>query len=548
MTQEPRLRLASYVLLVRRLAILYRPNIQDLSFVFACVLVAGFLLFETNVFMHEGTANPAEKALDLNEVLVLGALLTVGLLGFTWRLLSAQKKETHMRSLAEQHARELASQDALTGLANRRRFNDALSAALAAPPRADGTHALLMLDLNGFKKVNDVYGHGTGDQALIIVAQRLAAVARQGDLVARLGGDEFAILSQHLAGPEAATGIALRVIEALDSPLAIGSVQHHIGAAIGICLIPFDGESGEEAVRRADVALYKAKADGKPSLRFFEPEMDRHVLERELMERELRAAVANEDIHPFFQPLIDLSTKEVIGFEALARWKHATLGDIPPDRFIPLAEDSGLIAGLTDQLLRASCLAAAQWPANITLAFNVSPIQLKDRTFGLRVLRILAETGLSPHRLEVEITESALVRDLEAVREVLGSLQEAGIRVALDDFGTGYSSLYHLRNYKVDKIKIDRSFIETLGSERESNEIVSALIGLGHGLGLTITAEGIEEDSQLADLLSKGCGQGQGYLFSKAVSAEAAMGLLALAKKTAESESPSKPADSRVLA
>jgi diguanylate cyclase (GGDEF)-like protein len=453
-----------------------------------------------------------------------------------------------MRSLAEQHARELASQDALTGLANRRRFNDALSAALAAPPRADGTHALLMLDLNGFKKVNDVYGHGTGDQALIIVAQRLAAVARQGDLVARLGGDEFAILSQHLAGPEAATGIALRVIEALDSPLAIGSVQHHIGAAIGICLIPFDGESGEEAVRRADVALYKAKADGKPSLRFFEPEMDRHVLERELMERELRAAVANEDIHPFFQPLIDLSTKEVIGFEALARWKHATLGDIPPDRFIPLAEDSGLIAGLTDQLLRASCLAAAQWPANITLAFNVSPIQLKDRTFGLRVLRILAETGLSPHRLEVEITESALVRDLEAVREVLGSLQEAGIRVALDDFGTGYSSLYHLRNFKVDKIKIDRSFIETLGSERESNEIVSALIGLGHGLGLTITAEGIEEDSQLADLLSKGCGQGQGYLFSKAVSAEAAMGLLALAKKTAESESPSKPADSRVLA
>jgi EAL domain-containing protein (putative c-di-GMP-specific phosphodiesterase class I) len=239
------------------------------------------------------------------------------------------------------------------------------------------------------------------------------------------------------------------------------------------------------------------------------------------LERELRAAIGTEDIQPFFQPLVDLKTKKVVGFEALARWTHKELGNIPPDRFIPIAEDSGLIHELSDQLLRQACRAARTWPETITLSFNISPVQLTDRTLGLRVLSILDETGLLPTRLEVEITESALVRDIEAAKEVLGSLHDAGIRIALDDFVTGYSSLYHLRNFKIDTIKIDRSFVDRMGVERESAEIVSALVGLGRGLGMTVIAEGIEGNAQDAELQAQGCQQGQGFLFGQAVSAKA---------------------------
>jgi EAL domain-containing protein (putative c-di-GMP-specific phosphodiesterase class I) len=221
-----------------------------------------------------------------------------------------------------------------------------------------------------------------------------------------------------------------------------------------------------------------------------------------------------------FQPIVDLRSKRVVGFETLARWFPAALGEVPPDRFIPIAEDAGLIQELSDQLLRAACEAAHGWPADVTLAFNISPVQLKDPGLGLRVLGILGEAGLTPNRLELEITESALVRDLDAAQQVLGALRDAGVRIALDDFGTGYSSLYHLRNFKIDKIKIDRSFVLNMGSERESAEIVNALVGLGHGLGLTITAEGIEEGAQEAKLLTQGCEQGQGYLFGRAVPAE----------------------------
>jgi diguanylate cyclase (GGDEF)-like protein len=496
----------------------HRASIQDLGLVLAVVLVAGFLFLEIEIFVHEDTATDAEKTLALNEVMILGTLLSLGMLLFSWRRLREQKSETRRRAAAEQEARQLASQDVLTGLPNRRKFNDCLSAAIQAPPGSGAAHALIMLDLNGFKQVNDVHGHGAGDEVLILVAQRLQKAAREGDLIARLGGDEFAIVSQHLAGPEAATGIALRVIDALTSPVVIKGVRHQVGAALGVCMFPFEGADAQEVMRRADVALYKAKADEKSALRFFDEVMDRHVRERAQLERELRTAIANHDIRPEFQPLIELKSRQVVGFEALARWTHPSLGEIPPDRFIPIAEDSGLIQELSDQLLRQACQTARQWPDGVTLAFNISPVQLRDRQLGLRVLGILASTGLAPHRLEIEITESALVRDLDGAKEVLGALRDAGVRIALDDFGTGYSSLYHLRNFKIDKIKIDRSFVESMGAEEESSEIVSALVGLGRGLGLTITAEGIEDLAQEEDLLARGCELGQGHLFSRAVS------------------------------
>lgn len=502
----------------RSFVIRHRVTLRDLGFVLLALLAAVYGCFEVDLFL-DSAASESVRGIERDELPVIGAVLVLGLLIFSWRRLRELKRETLRRTAAERHVRKLVFCDPLTGLPNRRQFNDGLKTALMAPPRLGGAHALLMLDLNGFKQVNDVHGHGAGDELLMIVAQRLLAAMRPGDLVVRLGGDEFAVIAEQLAGAEAATGVALRIIESLAPPFQLGSVELQLSTGIGICLFPFPGATVEEVMRQADVALYRAKGDRKSSLRFFDAEMDQHVREREHLERELRIAVANGDIVPYFQPLVDLRTKMITGFEALARWNHRDLGPIPPDRFIPVAEDTGLIQELSESLLEFACRVALQWPVALTLSFNISPVQLKDQTLGLRILAILGRIGLPPNRLEIEITESALVRDLGAARNVLNSLREAGVRIALDDFGTGYSSLYHLRNFKIDKIKIDRSFVSSMRSEHESAEIVSALVGLGHGLGLTIVAEGIEEGEQEADLLARGCQQGQGFLFSEAIPA-----------------------------
>jgi diguanylate cyclase (GGDEF)-like protein len=510
-----RLKQSRFVRFVRS----HRVGIQDLSFVALVALAASYFLYVFDICVAPG-ASPVANTIELDEMFLLGFILTAGLLLFAARQLHIQKKETQRRLEVEHQIRQLALQDPLTGLANRRAFNDALKAAVAAPPRAEGAHALFVLDLNGFKQINDVYGHGVGDEALTIVAQRLLAAARTGEVVARVGGDEFAVLTQHLAGAEAATGIARRIIDGISAPIAIGGVQHQLSTGVGICLFPFEGYTTEEIMRRADVAMYRAKGDRNSAMHFFDQEMDRHVREREMLEHELRAAIANSDIHPYFQPLVDLKTKQVRGFEVLARWEHASLGEVPASRFIPIAEDTDLISRLTEQLLGAAAKTAMTWPGDVRLSFNISPVELKDRTLCLRVLAILNESGMPPRRLEIEITESALVQDLAAAQEVLGALRDIGVRIALDDFGTGYSSLYHLRNFKIDTIKIDRSFIQGMGVERESAEIVSALLGLGKGLGLTVIAEGVESPDQEAALAELGCQEGQGFLFGEAVSAE----------------------------
>jgi diguanylate cyclase (GGDEF)-like protein len=497
----------------------HRVGIQDLSFLALVVLAVGYFAYTYDIFVAPG-ATPVPDTIDLEEMFLLGIILTVGLLLFAARQLHMQRTETQRRVEVEHQIRTLSLQDPLTGLANRRAFNDALKATVAAPPRAEGAHALLVLDLSGIKQINDVYGQGAGDEALAIAAQRIVAATRAGDVVARLGGDEFAILARHLAGPEAATGIARRVMEGIGAPIAIGGVQHQLRTGIGICLFPFKDNAAGEIVRRADVAMLTAKADRKSAMHFFAQDMDRHVREREMLERELRAAIADGDIRPYFQPLVDLKTKQVRGFEALARWSHAELGQISPSRFIPIAEDTGLISTLTDQLLRDAAKTAMTWPGEVSLSFNISPVELKERTLCSRVRAILNESRLPPRRLEIEITESALVQDLETVQAVLGELRDIGVRIALDDFGTGYSNLYHLRNFKVDTIKIDRSFVQTMGIERESAAIVSALLGLGKGLGLTVIAEGVETLDQEAALAQQGCQEAQGFLFGEAVSAE----------------------------
>lgn len=510
---------------LRSFVIRHRVTLQDLSVILAIMLVAVFLAFEFDVYANQNSVTVREETLELDEVLTLGGLLSFGLLIFaslTTRRYREQTREAGRRLAAEQHARKLAFQDPLTGLPNRRQFDEALNAAIAAPPRAGGSHAVFLLDLNGFKQVNDVYGHGAGDELLNIVAQRLSTAVRDGDLVARLGGDEFAILSKHLMGAEAATNIAMRVLHALEEPILAGRKSHQVESGIGIALIPSDATTLREALRKADIALYRAKSERRSALRFFEEEMDRRVQERDQLDRDLRAAIAADRIRPFFQPVVDLKMNNVIGFEAIPRWMDASLGEIPLDRFIPVAEENGMIHELFEGILRQSCAAAAHWPADVTLALDIFPSQLKDPTLHARILSVLEASGVVPARLELEIAESSLVRDLEGAQEILGALRKAGVRIVLDNFGTGYSSLYHLRNFKLDKIKIDRSFIETLGS-RESSQIVSALVGLGHGLGLTIVAEGVKDPTQRASLLATGCEQGQGFLFSGPVPAEGTM-------------------------
>jgi diguanylate cyclase (GGDEF)-like protein len=494
----------------------HRVGIRETALLAGLIIVVGFVALH----FEFGGGSSSDLQIDLYEAIVIGACFLASVIYLGWRRIADQEREIARRTDAERRAHELAHTDALTGLANRRRFEDALKQAVASPPGAQSVHALVSLDLNGFKKINDVYGHPTGDNVLVAIAQRLTGAARNDDLLARLGGDEFAFIARHLAGPEAATSLALRVLKALESPISIGSVEHRVGAGVGLALIPRDGSDADEILRKADIALYRAKATKESTFRFFEEEMDRHSREREYLERELAKAIDAGAVNPWYQPIVDLKTREVIGFEALARWTHPELGEIAPDRFIPIAEDCGLIRKLSDHLLRRACTDAQRWPQHITLSVNISPAQLQEKTLGLRILNIIGETGLSPHRLEIEITESAIVRDLEAAKAVLSSLREAGIRIALDDFGTGYSSLYHLRNFKFDKIKIDRSFVETMDSEAESAAIVRALTGLGHGLGLAITAEGIEESDQRDTLLKQGCQQGQGFLFSRAIPAE----------------------------
>ena len=508
--------------------LLMRNRVDIQSALYLLVVLAGalFVIWEFDVFHTAPHASEHVKSIELEELLAVAGLLVGGIVVFLGYFLR-HRRESRQRVAAEHEARRLAFEDPLTGLPNRRQFEDALKAAMGSPPRAGGSHGLLLLDLNGFKKVNDVHGHPTGDEVLIGVGNRLKAAVRENDLVARLGGDEFAVLSQHLAGPDAAASIALRIAEHLKDPILAHGGRHQIGTAIGISLIPQDGGDKSEVLRKADIALYRAKDQGGAALRFFEEHMDEAIRERDMLERELRAAVAENRIQPFYQPLVDLRSGEIIGFEALARWTHATLGEIEPSRFIPIAEDCGLIAELTDRQLKTACRDAMAWPGTVRLSVNVSPVLLRDPAFGLRVMSILGQSGLPPTRLEVEITESALVQDMEAAQLTLGALRDAGVRIALDDFGTGYSSLYHLRNFKLDAIKIDRSFVEAMSRDPDSAAIVKALIGLGAGLSLSVTAEGVESAQQQALLMADGCSNAQGFLFSRAVPAAEAMALLA---------------------
>ena len=431
----------------------------------------------------------------------------------------------------------IAGTDLLTGLPNRRRFCEVLEAALTEGRRNGLDHALLLIDLDRFKAVNDAHGHPAGDELLRLVGERLRGVLRDVRHVARFGGDEFAFLLRcDPAGPDRPqtdpATVAGRIVGALAEPFTLPSgAVVQVGASVGIGITRVDDEGIENLMHRADVGLYRAKAEGRGCFRFFEQGADTRVRALAQLESELRQAVAADDVVPHFQPLVDLSTGQLVGVEMLARWPHPARGMVSPAEFIPLAEDSGLIGLMTISLLRQGCRAAAGWPAHITLACNLSPIQLRDPNLPSTVAKVLAETGFPAARLELEVTESALVGDLALARRLLDEIRALGVKLALDDFGTGYSSLRHLQLLPFDKLKIDQSFVGAMVNDKESAKIVSAVVGLGHSLGLSTVAEGVETEEVAELLRGLGCDIGQGWLFGRPVPAHRIDALVAVPRK-----------------
>jgi diguanylate cyclase (GGDEF)-like protein len=450
----------------------------------------------------------------LVELLMLATFMGVALLCATVRKSLILRRLMRERDAAATQAELIARHDALTGLANRRLFLEAVEQRQKEAGSAP-LSAVLLIDLDRFKPVNDLYGHAAGNAVLCAVAERLRAfVPRQGT-AARLGGDEFAVLLQLGSGTDGLARLADQMIASLSAPVMWKGNELKVGATVGITFVTPEYTDPDAVLHAADLAMYQGKKDGRGVYRVFKSAMDEELRARAQLEIELRAAIQNGEIEPFYQPVVGLPGRELVGVEVLARWRHPMRGLLSPDQFIAIAEETGCISDLSYSLIKRACLDAREWPAHLTLAINIAPQQFMDVWLSERILAILVETGFPPHRLEVEITESALVQDLEVTRKTLTSLQNLGVRIALDDFGTGYSSLYHLRELKFDKLKIDRSYVDSVTMSDERAKLVDAIIKLGSSLGLVTTAEGIETEASSDWLSDQGCEFGQGYLFGK---------------------------------
>ncbi len=420
-------------------------------------------------------------------------------------------RDLQARKDAEQHIYFLAHHDALTSLPNRSHFNARIDQEIAALTPGKSL-AVLCLDLDRFKEVNDLFGHTAGDKVLQAVASRVTAVLGERQMMARLGGDEFAILMPD-ANPAAASRLAETILEALrasgDAP------ETDIATSIGIALCPDDAADRQSLLIHADTALYRAKTEGRNTYRFFEARMGAEVRERRMLEHDLRHAIMRDQLRLVYQPQKEIQSGKVVGFEALIRWKHPIRGEISPAVFIPIAEETGAILQIGDWVLKTACREAATWKQPLKIAVNVSAVQLYNAKFVQELHQMLLETGLPPGRLEIEITETALVRDFNRALTMLRQIKALGIRIAMDDFGTGYSSLSNLRAFPFDRIKIDGSFIKSVNSNGQAATIVRAVLGLGRGLGLPVLAEGVETDAELQFLQDELCDEVQGYLLGR---------------------------------
>ena len=456
---------------------------------------------------------------DTIDILFLTFILLGGA-SFIYSLLRILDLRKEMQRQAEQGKRAhwIATHDHLTLLPNRYALEkfEIITSEMGDHDEKAPTATIFSIDLDGFKKVNDLVGHHGGDRLLQEVSKRLSALT-DGSSVFRLGGDEFLIIARGLE-PRKEEKFAKLLIHAISGPIQIGTIRCQVGASVGYARWPDQGSDLEDICHRSDIALYEAKSIGANTALRFCAEMQMKVTARAKLEGELRKAIADCEIKPFYQPLIDLRSGDVCGFEALARWIADDGKSVSPQVFIPIAEETGLMTSLFQQLLRKACEEAKHWPAHISLSFNVSAIQMDDRLLASRILKILDDVGFPPSRLEVEITENGLIRDPDLAASIIDDLHGAGIQIALDDFGTGYSSLAQLARYQFDKIKIDKSFVRSAHHHGDRHEkIVQALLIMSRGLDVKTTVEGIEEYAELAYFLREGCDIGQGYLFGKAM-------------------------------
>lgn len=444
-------------------------------------------------------------------------------------VVSTQEELEEKRLQAEtsgRHIAEIAFQDFLTGLANRRKFEAELTRLIADREYTDRPFGLGILDLDGFKPINDLYGHRAGDIVLQQASQRLSRTLGDAGMLARLGGDEFGIILTEDATPETAEALGNALCDSLRASYDIGPNQAHLTGSCGFAIFPANGRNPDILMSRADNALYDSKRRARGNTTIFSPRLENAIQRRSLIEQALRKAIADDDIEMFFQPIFTLSNMEISSFEALARWRDDQLGTISPAEFIPVAEQSGLIEELSESLLRQAAEIAVTWPGDVMLSFNLSAVQLGRKSTGLRILNTLAKAGLPPHRLEVEVTETAIVTDDDLALSTLQDLHAAGVRIALDDFGTGHSSLGKLQNIPFDRLKIDKSFITSMLGDDKTKSIVRAIVEMSAGIGVETVAEGIENQRQIAALRRLGCRYGQGYLLSEPMSAKAASDLL----------------------
>ena len=463
-----------------------------------------------------------------DQAMVTALLLNIALILLIWRRTTALSDEIDVYRQAETRAQHLAMTDPLTNLFNRRAVKEKTAELSARASRRGKSIAFMMVDLDGFKKINDLYGHDSGDQLLREVADRMRDVVPPSSVIARLGGDEFGIcVVFEPEYPESVDRIAEDLVDALARPVNIADSEQTVTASVGISRPEIDCDSIDMLIRRADIALYAAKKNGRNGYSWFENGMEVELRSRNSLEGDIRAAIPNDEFVPYFEQQIDLATGELVGFEMLARWVSPVRGLIPPDDFISVAEETGMIGDLSMNIIRKAMIEAKEWDPKLTISVNISPVQLKDPWLAQKIVKLLVETGFPASRLEVEITESSLFKNLSLAQSIVGSLKNQGIQIALDDFGTGYSSLAHLRALPFDRIKIDRSFVSSMLNNAESAAIVSAIAGLGASLDVPITAEGIEDEQLIAKLKALGCTKGQGWYFGQPMNIDQVRTLLA---------------------
>lgn len=493
---------------------------RHLSFVFLLISIVSAMMalgVSTNTFIW-GNLLGYSNSLSISFIsIIISALAALGYRNLRQMVASFE--------VVTKQAHHLAEHDVLSGLPNRMAFTRQLNRELHQIDMNKGSLAVLFLDLDKFKEVNDNFGHSAGDMLIVEFGQRMKSLLRGSDTLARFGGDEFAIIQPCVKSFSDIETLARRIIAATSEVFNLDGANAFVGVSIGIATAPSNASDSDSLMRLADIALYRAKNDGRNRYSFFAQDMDEHLRLRKLVEDDLRAAIDENQLKLYYQPQVDATSGKIAGFEGLVRWHHPVHGSVSPAKFIPVAEERGLIVALGEWVLRRACLDAMTWPEDMSVAVNVSPIQFKHKGYVDSVVKILRETGINPARVELELTEGVVVDDAEIAENAIIELRALGVRFALDDFGTGYSSLIYLRRFAFDKIKIDKSFLDQMETTGEATILVHSVVHLGRALGLIVAAEGVENEEQHRLLQAVGCHLLQGFLFSKAVNAKAALEL-----------------------